>query len=87
MILYNCNFMMYSMRFHTGFLFGGWDSECTSPGPASSPSSLEDSATVASSVSSSQSGSVTAFTSEKFEIVQNTTNHFQISKLNEIYIL
>ncbi len=26
MILYNCNFMMYCMRFHTGFLFGreGW---------------------------------------------------------------
>ncbi len=23
MILYNCNFMMYCMRFHTGFLFGG----------------------------------------------------------------
>ncbi len=22
MILYNCNFMMYCMRFHTGFLFG-----------------------------------------------------------------
>ncbi len=40
MILYNCNFMMYCMRFHKGFLFGregGWGSECTSPGPASSP--------------------------------------------------
>ncbi len=24
MILYNCNFMMYCMWFHTGFLFGGW---------------------------------------------------------------
>ncbi len=50
MILYNCNFMMYCMRFHTGFLFGregGWGSECTSPGPASSPSSMEDSAPVA----------------------------------------
>ncbi len=23
MILYNCNFMMYCMRFHTRFLFGG----------------------------------------------------------------
>ncbi len=23
MILYNCNFMMYGMRLHTGFLFGG----------------------------------------------------------------
>ncbi len=23
MLLYNCNFMMYCMRFHTGFLFGG----------------------------------------------------------------
>ncbi len=23
MILYNCNFMMYCMRFHTVFLFGG----------------------------------------------------------------
>ncbi len=23
MILYNCNFMMYCMRFRTGFLFGG----------------------------------------------------------------
>ncbi len=23
MILYNCNFMMYYMRFHIGFLFGG----------------------------------------------------------------
>ncbi len=23
MILYNCNFMMYCMWFHTGFLFGG----------------------------------------------------------------
>ncbi len=56
MILYNCNFMMYCMRFHTGFLFGGWGSECTSPGPASSPSSLEDSAPVVSSASSSQSG-------------------------------
>ncbi len=22
MILYNCNFMMYCMQFHTGFLFG-----------------------------------------------------------------
>ncbi len=22
MILYNCNFMIYCMRFHTGFLFG-----------------------------------------------------------------
>ncbi len=22
MILYNCNFMMYCMRFHTGLLFG-----------------------------------------------------------------
>ncbi len=22
-LLYNCNFMMYCMRFHTGFLFGG----------------------------------------------------------------
>ncbi len=58
MILYNCNFMMYCMRFHTGFLFGkegGWGSECTSPGPASSPSSMEDSAPVALSASSSQS--------------------------------
>ncbi len=34
----------------------GWGSECTSPGSASSPSSLEDSAPVASSASSSQSG-------------------------------
>ncbi len=35
MILYNCNFMMYCMRFHTGFLFGGGGlgSECTSPHP------------------------------------------------------
>ncbi len=24
MILYNCNFMMYYMRFHTGFLFEEW---------------------------------------------------------------
>ncbi len=58
MILYNCNLMMYCMRFHTGFLFGreGWGSECTSPGPSSSPSSLEDSAPVASSAPSSQSG-------------------------------
>ncbi len=69
MILYNWNFMMYCMRFHTGFLFGregGWGSECTSPGPAS-PSSMEDSAPVASSASSSQSlftiESVTAYTS------------------------
>ncbi len=62
---------MYCMRFHTGFLFGreggGWGSECTSPGPASSPSSMEDSAPVASSASSSQSlftiESVTAYTS------------------------
>ncbi len=23
MLLYNCNFMMYCMRFQTGFLFGG----------------------------------------------------------------
>ncbi len=65
MILYICNFMMYCMRFHTGFLFGGWGwgSECTSPGPASSPSSLEDYAPVASSASSSQSVSVTSYTS------------------------
>ncbi len=56
---------MYCMRFHTGFLFGGWGwgSECTSPGPASSPSSLEDYAPVASSASSSQSVSVTSYTS------------------------
>ncbi len=36
MILYNCNFMMYCMRFHTVFLFGGGrggGSECTSPHP------------------------------------------------------
>ncbi len=43
MILYNCNFMMYCMQdFYLGV--GGWGSECTSPGPASSPSSLEESA-------------------------------------------
>ncbi len=36
MILYNCNFMMYCMRFHTGFWFGGgwgWGSEYTLPQP------------------------------------------------------
>ncbi len=62
--------MMYCMQFHTGFLFGregGWDSEYTSPGPASSPSSMEDSAPVALSASSPQSlftiGLVTAYTS------------------------
>ncbi len=52
MILYNCNFMMYIIcSFIQDFCLGegGWGSECTSPGPASSPSSLEDSATVASS--------------------------------------
>ncbi len=31
MILYNFNIMMYCMRFHSGFLFGGWGSECTLP--------------------------------------------------------
>ncbi len=89
MILYNCNFMMYCMGFHTGFLFGrvgGWGSECTSPGPSSSPSSLEDSAPVASSESSSQSlftiGSVTAYTSGPSSTFwQKKLNFFENLKL------
>ncbi len=67
MIQYNCNFMMYCMRYRI-FVWGGggWGSKCTLPGSASSSSSLEDSAPGASSASSSQSfftiGSVAAYT-------------------------
>ncbi len=100
MILYNCNFMMYCMRFHTGFLLGregGWGSECTLPGPASSPSSMEDSGPVASSASSSQSlftilftvGSVTAYTSGpswRASVASETLTGVTQSKIWDVYL-
>ncbi len=47
--------VLYVVSYRILFGRGGWGSECTSPGPASSPSSLEDFAPVASSASSSKS--------------------------------